>query len=219
LKNVTPDILEELQEEAAAQVAPSDDPDNAIILPHDIALDPSAWINLRVHFSGMMGFSTAQIKQLLQDQGYKVLAPDRGITGIFVRTTSVQGKYSTSVFFNPNGQMVTGDQLQSEVFNQFGVSAGAPNAIVSLFTSERTKNNQQVLEVAWQAQESSGGATDFLQKLLEILNKILKALPVIVWVGIGAAVLFVGWQVGKYIRDESKKKSIVTRKMERTKWR
>lgn len=215
LEDIDDTTIADLENAAKNQTAPSTDPDVPIVLSHEFPLDPTEWVNLRVHFSDMAPLSTVYLQTMLQDLGYKVIAPDRGITGIFVRTSSVAGPKSTSVFFHPNNHTISGDDLQSVVFDQFGFTDGIPNAIVSLYTSETTQNSQQLLNFVWRAQATTGASSDFLNHLLDALNKILTVLPKVLWIALGGIAIYGGWRVFQFARVEYRKSRRSTNRLEK----
>ena len=215
--NVDIDGAEDLVEAAHAFVRPFTGPEVPTLIADNEPVTPHTWYWLRVTPVGQPPLDTGYVKALLEEQGYKVIAPDKGISGFFEETSTYVTQGGTYVLFNSGAAMdASAANLRSAVFAPLG------ELYPGFFMTPELVEGQSTMDTFYGFQgveEGAKGLGDdtlgFVKELLSMLQTIMKSLPVIIWAALGGAVVFLGWNIYKYIREERSRPSVLRRKERR----
>lgn len=180
----------------------------------NVAVPAHTWVFLGVRPPvGKPPLDTGTVKALLENQGFKVIAPDKGISGFFEDTETYVTSDGTYVLFNAGSHTdVTAAGLKAGVFAPLG------DYYTAFFTTPELISGQSSMDLFYGFQGAEGGvgsvgdeALQLINELLAMLQTIMKSLPVIVWVAIGGVVVFLGWNIYKYISEERSRPSVYRR--------
>lgn len=185
----TPDEAAELAQ-AAEDWAPANyDTSTAPILIGDgVVLNRGTWYILRVLSNTGTTIRSGEIKSVLEERGADVLAPDEGVLSHFFWSTAAKDG-STRVFYRPANGPGSNTEIQGIIREAF------PAATTGVHTAENVVGGQPQLDTLYRAQDVLGSSGEGIGAALDALSKILKAVPVLIWVGVGLLGLFAAGKV------------------------
>lgn len=188
-----------------------------ILISDTEALTPNAWVWMRVRFQGMQPVGLSAMREELEARGYGVINPVAGISGFFESVFNAADYRTVDTLtmpFNPHdAEGVTQRTLQDMLSSVYGLHEGLPRAQVSLFTTVETITDQEQLDNFYWFQQSeeavSGTAAagvDAVRGTLDILQSLLKTVPVFIWLALGGLGAYGAWEGYKYIQRERGKR-------------